>query len=143
MLSSTEMADYVLKTFDDGEVHSTREGKAAVAALLTEDERNLQETNHRTGETTGKLKWEHEFHTALNRLKNQGKLERVEWGTFKIISRTNGRPSSIPAGASHLPHFSSNDPVALLAEVSAVVKKVGGTARLKQILEILDKMSAS
>jgi hypothetical protein len=101
--------------------------------MLSEPDRKLQETNRRTGKPTGKLKWEHEFHSATSRLKRKGQLERGEWGAFKIVSRTTGRPSTAPAVAAHL----SDDPVALLAEVSAVVKRVGGTERLKQILEMM------
>jgi hypothetical protein len=134
MLSSTEMAAIIVEKFDDGEFHSTGEAKAAIAARLSEADRKLQETNHRTGKLTGKLKWEHEFHSALARLKKKGQLVRGEWGTFKIVSRPNGHLSTTPAVVARLP---SDDPVALLAEVSAVVKRVGGTERLKQILEMM------
>lgn len=128
MLTSTEMARFIAQKFADNEFHTTKEAKAEVAELLTEEERKMNETNRHTGEPTGKLKWEHDFHSGLSKLLQWERLVRgKKWGTFKII---NGSASTPPCS-------SSDGAVALLAEVSALAAKVGGIARLKQIVEMM------
>jgi hypothetical protein len=95
MISSTQMAAIIAEKLDDGKVYTTREAKAVLSALLSEEERDLKETNRHTGKPTGKRKFDHEFHTALNRLKTQGKLQRGEWGTFRIVSDSSAPGNSV------------------------------------------------